>query len=90
MKKILVAMAFFILISTRPQLCVVDCQIVLENGIRVTDLWLKFLFDYFPQYFPGQLMATPTIFLSQVRGIETKNIFNRLATNVKCPLILVI
>ena len=53
------------LISSRPQLCVVDCQIV-ENGIRVTDLWLKFLFDQFPQYFPGQLMTTPILFFPQV------------------------
>ena len=43
------------------------CQIV-ENGIRITDLWLKFLFDTFPQYFPGNLMSTPVLFLPQVRN----------------------
>ena len=57
--------AYLFLISSPPQLCVVDCQIV-ENGLRVTDLWLKFLFDRFPQYFPGQLMSTPVLFLPQV------------------------
>mgnify|MGYP006864015545 FL=1 len=40
---------------------------IVENGIRVTDLWLKFLFDWFPDYFPGQLMSTPVLFLPQVR-----------------------
>ena len=64
-KIVIVAVACVILISSKPQLCVVDCQIV-ENGIRITDLWLKFLFDYFPQYFPGQLMTTPILFLPQV------------------------
>ena len=38
----------------------------MENGIRVTDLWLKLLFDWFPEYFPGQLMSTPVFFLPQV------------------------
>jgi len=39
---------------------------IVENGIRVTDLWLKLLFDWFPEYFPGQLMSTPIFFLPQV------------------------
>jgi len=55
--------AYFFLISS-----VVDCQIV-EDGLRVTDLWLKFLFDRFPQYFPGQLMSTPVLFLPQIKRL---------------------
>ena len=39
---------------------------IVQNGIRVTDLWLKLLFDWFPDYFPGQLMSTPVLFLPQV------------------------
>ena len=39
---------------------------IVQNGIRVTDLWLKLLFDWFPEYFPGQLMSTPVLFLPQV------------------------
>lgn len=65
---VMAAVACVILISSRPQLCVVDCQIV-ENGIRVTDVWLKFLFDQFPQYFPGQLMTTPILFFPQIKRL---------------------
>lgn len=46
------------------------CQIELENGLRITDLWLKALFDWFPQYFPGKLMSTPVLFLPQVSTIQ--------------------
>ena len=41
-------------------------QLTYENGLRVTDLWLKLLFDWFPNLFPGQLMSTPLLFLPQV------------------------
>jgi len=41
-------------------------QLTFENGLRVTDLWLKLLFDWFPNLFPGQLMSTPLLFLPQV------------------------
>jgi len=47
------------------------CQIV-ENGIRITDLWLKFLFDTFPQYFPGNLMSTPVLFLPQIKRLPAE------------------
>ena len=36
-------------------------------GLKITDLWLKLLFDWFPNLFPGQLMSTPIFFLPQVR-----------------------
>ena len=37
------------------------------SGLRITDLWLKLLFDWFPNFFPGQLMTTPVLFMPQVR-----------------------
>ena len=36
------------------------------SGLRITDLWLKLLFDWFPNFFPGQLMTTPVLFMPQV------------------------
>lgn len=51
-------------------------QLTFENGLRVTDLWLKLLFDWFPNLFPGQLMSTPLLFLPQVspyHGTVRKN-----------------
>eukprot|EP00093_Oithona_nana_P009889 09889.XXX_434114_434920_1 [CDS] Oithona nana genome sequencing. len=45
---------------------------IVENGIRVTDLWLKFLFDWFPDYFPGQLMSTPVLFLPQIKRLPAE------------------
>lgn len=32
-------------------------------------MWLKFLFDQFPQYFPGQLMTTPILFFPQIKRL---------------------
>ncbi len=37
-----------------------------EDGIRITDLWLYYLFKFLPDFFPGQLMSTPILFLPQV------------------------
>ena len=37
------------------------------SGLRITDLWLKLLFDWFPNFFPGKLMTTPVLFMPQVR-----------------------
>ena len=37
------------------------------SGLRITDLWLKLLFDWFPNFFPGQLMTTPVLFMPQVK-----------------------
>ena len=36
------------------------------SGLRITDLWLKLLFDWFPNFFPGKLMTTPVLFMPQV------------------------
>lgn len=39
------------------------------SGLRITDLWLKLLFDWFPNFFPGQLMTTPVLFMPQIKRI---------------------
>ena len=41
-----------------------------DYGLKITDLWLKLLFDWFPNLFPGQLMSTPILFLPHVSFIS--------------------
>ena len=57
------------------------------SGLRITDLWLKLLFDWFPNFFPGQLMTTPVLFMPQVRCFFFFSNLNYLHITSSCSLI---